>query len=461
MEVGFFELDAATAAPEWSQTPPDKQLESVETWRKTASDKLSAAPGATDEQKKQAATLINAKADKFATPLHDRVNARKALSIRDGDDAPTSALEAATRGQNPLAKYGDAINQFQESFRAEGAARQAAIDRGEKPETPGFFSTMLSSLSGAFGVVLGKGPEDAQRQAIRSQVSEQIGDLKSEDEVVEVFAKAREYAGKIRNGEPLGSTPEDKPWYKSVLQTMVPLANTDSRKSLAEAERHLQDLRELGAEGNVEEYKSRILEAIPFVKGDGIKVDPANKDELAKRIALTAAIQKEIEKNSVTHWARLAGDVVGTSIGAYGVGMASRLPGAAVRATSFVKTADVTDKLAMPVIYGLDQSLQDNIDRNPIERVVDIAAEALPIGIAERASEKYIGAALTQKLSSIRLTPAMQGLVHASAQTASEYGSELIEAGIRGDDITEAAKAALAPSAALGAGFGAAQPAKR
>lgn len=240
--------------------------------------------------------------------------------------------------------------------------------------------------------------------------------------------------------------------------------------NLAMAESYLKDLqsdrnKKLGTAG-LRNFAIQSGDAfLPFVSiGDIVVDDESNPDQVARRAALTNAINETIQKDYGI--STLAGAALG-SVGSFitvGSGATKLLGRAGELANATVKTPSVLSRGATYATIGASQSFEgDPRNLSPTQRMASIFSEAAVLGLAEGVGNKLensIDNSISNYLATKALAaevPAFVPLVGSMgrvvATTLGETTSEELEAILRGQDPVEPLLQNLGVSFGIGLGM--------
>jgi len=314
-----------------------------------------------------------------------------------------------------------------------------------------------------------------------------LGVTDEEAEITQNSFAARNYIGTIKDPGQASKALELGSLYEDELASGKSIVPKDEKPgmafgtgpftaklgmNLAMAENYLRDLqsdrsKQLGS-ASLRNFAIQSGDAfLPFVSIGDIVVDENNPDQVARRSALSNAINDTIQKDYMT--GTLAGSALG-SVGSFiGVGgVATKALGRAAQiADQSIKVPTVLSRAATYATIGASQSFEGDPRNISIpQRLSSIFSESAILGLAEGAGNKLeesVDIALANHVAAKALAaklPALAPLVGSTGKivgtTLGETTSEEIEAILRGQDPIEPLLQNLAVSG--GIGFGMAAP---
>jgi hypothetical protein len=322
---------------------------------------------------------------------------------------------------------------------------------------------------------------------IGATVQAGLGITDEEAEITQNSFAARNYIGTIKDPVQASKALELGAVYQDELASGKSIAPKDEKPgmafgagpftaklgmNLAMAENYLRDLqsdrsKQLGS-ASLRNFAIQSGDAfLPFVSVGDIVVDENNPDQVARRAALSNAINDTIQKDY------MAGTLAGAAIGSVGSfigagGIATKALGRAAQiADQSVKVPTVLSRAATYATIGASQSFEgDPRNLSVPQRLSSIFSESAILGLAEGAGnrlEESVDIALANHVAAKALAtklPALAPLVGSTGKvvgtTLGETASEEIEAILRGQDPVEPLLQNLAVSG--GIGFGMAAP---
>lgn len=306
----------------------------------------------------------------------------------------------------------------------------------------------------AVGARYAQGLDEKDIEALnQSQISRQyIGDLTDDFDIRFALTKGAQYKKKLDDGEEIAKPDGDMVEVGMRFGELPAVGMT-----LGRAQEYLKDLKDdrtkaMGTAG-LRNFAIKTGDAfVPFVNIGDIVVDEKDPDQVAKRAALTEAINEVVTKDYLK--STLAGSVLG-SLGQFALGT-----GLARKLISSPKAASATAY----GILGASQSLKsDKRDLTWYDRLVDVGTEAITLYGAERVgesleqiTEKYLAKQIAKKSISKNAPLAgavAQTAIGAGAMTLGEFTSEEVEAILRGQDPVATAAESLAGAAGAGLGM--------
>jgi hypothetical protein len=311
-----------------------------------------------------------------------------------------------------------------------------------------------------------------------------LGITNEEAEATQQSFAARNYVGTIRDPAQAAKALELGGFYEDELTSGKSIVPKDEKPgmafgtgpltaklgmNLAMAENYLRDLesdrsKKLGS-ASLRNFSIQSGDAfLPFVSIGDIIVDENNPDQVARRAALSNAINNTIQKDYMT--GTLAGAAIG-SVGSFiSVGSAAtKLLGKAGKiADQAIKVPTVLSKGATYATIGASQSFEgDPRNLSVAQRLSSVFSESAVLGLAEGAGNKLensIDNALANHVAAKALAtkiPALAPLVGSTGKvvgtTLGETASEEIEAILRGQDPVEPLLQNLAVSGGIGLGM--------
>lgn len=311
-----------------------------------------------------------------------------------------------------------------------------------------------------------------------------LGITNEEAEATQQSFAARNYVGTISDPAQAAKALELGGFYEDELTSGKSIVPKDEKPgmafgkgpltaklgmNLAMAENYLRDLesdrtKKLGS-ASLRNFSIQSGDAfLPFVSIGDIIVDENNPDQVARRAALSNAINNTIQKDYMT--GTLAGAAIG-SVGSFiSVGSAAtKLLGKAGKiADQAIKVPTVYSRGATYATIGASQSFEgDPRNLSVAQRLSSIFSESAVLGLAEGAGNKLensIDNALANHAAAKALAtkiPALAPLVGSTGRvvgtTLGETASEEIEAILRGQDPVEPLLQNLAVSGGIGLGM--------
>ena len=311
-----------------------------------------------------------------------------------------------------------------------------------------------------------------------------LGITNEEAEVTQNSFAARNYIGTIKDPQQAAKALELGTLYGDELASGKSIVPTGEKPgmafgtgpltaklgmNLAMAENYLRDLendksKKLGS-ASLRNFAIQSGDAfMPFVSIGDIVVDENNPDQVARRAALSNAINDTIQKDYMT--GTLAGAAVG-SVGSFiGVGgIATKVLGRAAQiGERSLKVPTVLSRGATYATIGASQSFEgDPRDLSIPQRLSSIFSESAILGLAEGVGNKLensIDVAMANHVAAKALAtniPALAPLVGSTGKivgtTLGETTSEEIEAILRGQDPVEPLLQNLAVSGGIGLGM--------
>ena len=311
-----------------------------------------------------------------------------------------------------------------------------------------------------------------------------LGITNEEAEATQNSFAARNYIGTIKDPQQAARALELRPLYEDELTSGKSIAPKDQKPAMAfgtgpltlklgmnpaMAENYLRDLQSdraktLGS-ASLRNFAIQSGDAfMPFISIGDIVVDENNPDEVARRAALTNAINDTIQKDYMT--GTLAGSAIG-SVGSFiGVGgLATKALGRAAQiGDRAIKVPTVLSRGTTYATIGASQSFEGDPRNLSIpQRLSSIFSEGAILGLAEGVGNKLensIDVAMANHVAAKALAtniPSLAPLVGSTGKivgtTLGETASEEIEAILRGQDPVEPLLQNLAVSGGIGFGM--------
>ena len=311
-----------------------------------------------------------------------------------------------------------------------------------------------------------------------------LGITNEEAEATQNSFAARNYIGTIKDPQQAARALELRPLYEDELTSGKSIAPKDQKPAMAfgtgpltlklgmnpaMAENYLRDLQSdraktLGS-ASLRNFAIQSGDAfMPFISIGDIVVDENNPDEVARRAALTNAINDTIQKDYMT--GTLAGSAIG-SVGSFiGVGgLATKALGRAAQiGDRAIKVPTVLSRGTTYATIGASQSFEGDPRNLSIpQRLSSIFSEGAILGLAEGVGNKLensIDVAMANHVAAKALAtniPSLAPLVGSTGKivgtTLGETTSEEIEAILRGQDPVEPLLQNLAVSGGIGFGM--------
>jgi hypothetical protein len=312
-----------------------------------------------------------------------------------------------------------------------------------------------------------------------------IGELTDPDDIQRALSRGADYKKEVSEGKSIAQDDGSLIKFGAKKGTLFTAGMT-----LGRAQEYLNDLnsdrrKALGTAGLRNFAVNTGDTFLPFIGVGDIVIDEKDFDQVAKRAALTEAINEVVGKDYLG--STLAGSVLGSvSQFALGGGLAAKAFGAVGKAEaiagaeellgkemaqSLAKTAAGTEKTATPlsqtVLYGTmgaSQSLKNDPRDLPwYDRLASIGSEGISLALAEELSQKFgedrlmhAFASDISKGSVLKNKPLAGALatyaLGAGAMTAGEFTSDVIQNILTAQDPV--ARMAESLAAAGGAGLG-------
>lgn len=313
-----------------------------------------------------------------------------------------------------------------------------------------------------------------------------IGQLDNQDDIQRALSRGADYKKELDEGKTIAEDDGSLIKFGAKKGTLFTAGMTIGR-----AQEYLKDLKSdrrkaMGTAGLRNFAVATGDTFLPFIGVGDIVIDEKDFDQVAKRSALTEAINEVIGKDYLG--STLAGSVLGSvSQFALGGGLAAKAFGAVGKAEaiagaeellgkemaqSLAKTAAGTEKTATPlsqtVLYGTmgaSQSLKNDPRDLPwYDRLASIGSEGISFALSEELSQKYIEdgamhvfASDIAKGSVLKNKPLAGALatyaLGAGAMTAGEFTSDVIQNILTAQDPVAQMAQSLAASGGAGLGM--------
>jgi len=406
----------------------------------------------------------------FSNPSVNLAQAQNLISVRDNPKSVDIIGGLATRlkeGKLPFNKQ--SFSDLQDNVSKYSIEANPKLLEAEKK---GDWLGMTKLSLGGVGKVLG-----ASFQA-------GLGITNEEAEITRNSFAARNYIGTIKDPAQAAKALELRPLYEDELASGNSIVPKDEKPAmafgkgpftvklgmnLAMAENYLRDLqsdraKKLGT-ASLRNFAIQSGDAfLPFVSIGDIVVDENDPDLVARRSALSNAINDTIQKDYMG--STLAGAAIG-SVGSFITvgGAATKILGRAAQiGDRAIKVPTVLSRGATYATIGASQSFEgDPRDLSIAQRLSSVFSEGAILGLAEGAGNKLeesIDAALANHVAAKALAtklPALAPLVGSTGKvvgtTLGETASEEIEAILRGQDPVEPLLQNLAVSGGIGLGM--------
>ena len=203
---------------------------------------------------------------------------------------------------------------------------------------------------------------------------------------------------------------------------------------------------------------------IPFVSVGDIIIDEKNPEQVARRAALSKAINQTISEDYFL--GTVAGQAAGSLGGFMGAGsFSTKLFGRASEvANAGVKVPTLLSKGAMYGVMGTSQSVKtDTRDLSPMERLASVFSESLVLGLSERGGDilgdqvdnavgKWIAASSLAK-SVPAFTPVASGALKSISVMLGESASDQLDQAMRGNNPFEGIGLSYATNFGVGLGL--------
>lgn len=426
-----------------------------------AIDALFAPSGVTPEQE------INSL---FSAPSSNLAQAQNLISLRDDPQSTDLIGGLATRLKEKKLPFNtQAWQDVQNNVRKYSLeSSQKILDAEKKGDWGELTKLALLGVGKTMGAYLQGG----------------LGITNEEAEATQKSFAARNYVGTITDPAQAAKALELGNFYEDELTTGKSIVPKDEKPAmafgkgpltakvgmnLAMAENYLRDLesdrsKKLGS-ASLRNFAIQSGDAfLPFVSLGDIIVDENDPDQVARRAALSNAINNTIQKDYMT--GTLAGAAIG-SVGSFiGVGAgATKLLGKASKiADQSIKVPNILSRGATYATIGSSQSFEGDPRNLSIpQRLSSIFSESAVLGLAEGAGNKLensIDNAIANHAAAKALAtkiPALAPLVGSTGKvvgtTLGETASEEIEAILRGQDPVEPLLQNLAVSGGIGLGM--------
>jgi hypothetical protein len=306
----------------------------------------------------------------------------------------------------------------------------------------------------AVGARYAQGLDEKDIEALnQAQIARQyIGDLTDDFDIRFAMTKGAQFKKDLDEGKEIAKPDGDLVEVGMKLGELPAVGMT-----LGRAQEYLNDLKDdktkaFGTAG-LRNFAVKTGDAfVPFVNIGDIIIDEKNPDQVAKRAALTEAINEVITTDYLK--STLAGSVLG-SLGQFALG------------TGLARKLIQGPKAASATAYGIlgaSQSLKsDKRDLPWYDRLVDVGTEAITLYGAERVGESLeqsLENTLARRIAKQSISKnaplagaAAQTALGATAMTLGEFASEEVEAILRGQDPVATAAESFAASAGAGLGM--------
>jgi len=408
--------------------------------------------------------------DLFSQPSNSLAQAQNLISVRDNPKSADVIGGLATRlkeGKLPFNKQ--SFSDLQDNVAKYSLeANPKLVEAEKKNDWLGMTGIALGGVGRTIGATLqaGIGITNEEADATRNSFAARnfIGGIKDPTQAAKALELGSLYGDELSSGKSIVPKDEQPGMAFGTGPFTVKLG-----MNLAMAENYLRDLqsdkaKKLGT-ASLRNFAVQSGDAfLPFASVGDIVVDENNPDLVARRAALTNAINDEVQTNY------LGSTVAGAAVGSLGQFMlvgsgATKLLGKA--ATIAGETTQVPTILSQGATYatvGASQSFTgDPRDLSVGQRLASIISNASSLGLSEEAGNKLedvldhalvnhmVAKSLAKNIPA--LAPVVQGTAKVIGITLGESSSDFIQAVMEAQDPVSQMPQSLAASGGIGLGM--------